>query len=242
MSRIWLLAPLLALSIAAPPAVSADDDKLASLIKDYGSISQGLHKAQQTQATLLRQKGALDAQGANLSARQQGLNAETQVHTSVAVQEQKDLDAKQEQCGRSGSAGAKGALPHAAGCGSASKKLGKMTLAVNVGGKLEENQQTLLDLEFGQYTQAANDWTARENQNITAMNALYGSLNEWADRADYYMRSGPFRDEVQASHAGKACTQRKLPDGTLSMEALQRYSADAESCLRYVATRRKPPA
>lgn len=223
----WSLC-LLSLSLPAT-VLAAGTDEMNSLLKDYGTISQGLHKAEQTQAALMKQKEAIDAQGANLAARQQGLNAETQVHSSVAEQEQKELDARKQRCA-------------IGGCGKGQRKLGKITLAVSVGGKLQENQQTLLDLAFGQYTQAANDWTEQENRNVTAANALYRALNDWADHADYYMRGTPFLGEVQASHAEKVCARGKLPDGKLSIDQLQLYAVDAERCLRYVAARRKPGA
>jgi len=232
---------LLSLFLPAAALAGGTDD-MDSLLKDYGAISQSLYKAQQTQTALLKQKEAIDAQGVELVARQQGMNSETEVHSSIEVAEQKELDAKKDQCDKGSSGSGKGGPPHADGCGKGPKKLGKITLAASVSGTPQESRQTLLDLEFGQYTQSANDWTEQENRNVTAANALYRALNDWVDRADYYMRGASFQDAVQASHADKVCARNRLPEGTLSIEQLQLYAVDAEHCLHYVAVRRKPGA
>src|SRR5579859_5514952 len=209
------------------------------LIKDYASISRDLRKAQQTQAALLKQKAALDARGAELSGRQQGLNAETETHNSVAVQQQKDLDTAKTRCNNGGLVDGKDTPQHVDDCGNAAKKLNKITLQVNAGVKPLQSRQTQLDLEFGLYNQAANDWTVQEQQTMTSLNTLYRALNSWADRADNLMGSAPFQEEMEMNHADQACAHRALPDGMLSIEELQRYAADADRCLKYVAGERK---
>ena len=235
-----LILPLLIATLStAAWADNVGADKMAALLKDYSSISRDLHKAQQTQAVLLKQKTDLDDKGLNLSGRQLALNSQTDTHNSVAAQQQKDLDAAKSNCNNSGNSNSGNTPQHVNDCDNKVKKLNKVTLEVNASVKPIQDQQSQLDLEFAQYTQAANDWSVQEDQNTTSLNALYRALNDWADRADDYMGSAPFLDQVEAGHADQVCSHRNLPDGLLSIEELQHYTAGADRCLKYVATQQK---
>lgn len=232
----YLILTAVTLALSAP--AWADGDKLDALIKDYGTIGRDLHKAQATQAALMKQKTALDARGADLSRRQAALNAQADSHNSAAAEQQRELAKSRSDCNNSN----QNSSGQANECDNAIKKLNQKTADLNAGVAPLQAQQNQLDLEYGQYNQAANDWTEQENRNTTALNALYRALNDWSDRADGLMGSGPFMDEVEASHAGEACTHRNLPDGMLSIEELQHYAAGAERCLKYVAAQRKQAA
>ena len=220
MSHVLLRSVVLLLVIAMMPAAAwaGAGDKVDTLLRDYSSISSDLHKMQLTQADLMKQKAALDAQGSTLSRRQDALNAQPNATYAPATNQQKPLGDNK------------------------AKKLKKMSLVADAGALPLETRQSELDLKYSQYDEVANDWNAQEQQTVTALNALYRALNSWADRADDFMGSVPFRKEMEASHAGEACAHRALPDGTLSIEELQDYAAGAERCLRYVAARRKPSA
>lgn len=232
-----LLLPLLI--VALPSAAWAGSDKMTALLKDYSSISRDLYKAQQTQAVLLKQKTDLDDKGLNLSSRQLALNTQADTHNSVAEQQKRELAAAKSNCSNSDYVDGKNTPQHINDCDNKVKKLNKVTLQVNAGVKPIQDQQSELDLEFAQYTQAANDWSVQEDRNTTSLNALYRALNDWADRADDYMGGAPFLDQVEAAHADQVCSHRNLPDGLLSIEELQHYAAGADRCLKYVATQQK---
>lgn len=232
MSRVT---PLLALVVAV--AASAGGDKGDVLIKDYASINRDLRKAQVTQAGLLKQKTALDARGTELSQRQDAMNSRADAHNAEAAAQQRQIAKNKSDCNNSDVQG-KNTAQHVNDCDNQVKTLNKKTQEVNADVLPLETEQSVLDLDFAQYTQAANDWNLQENQTMTSLNTLYRALNDWADQADGYMSSGPFLDEMQAADAGQACAHRALPDGLLSIEELQHYAAGAERCLLYVSTHR----
>lgn len=231
-----LVVSLLAVSVAL--SVSAAGDKSDLLIKDYASINRDLHKAQVTQAALLKQKVVLDARGTQLTQRQDTMNGRADAHNAEAAAQQREIAKTKSDCNNSDVQG-KNTAQHVNDCDNLAKKLNKKTLDVNAGVLPLETEQSALDLDFAQYNQAANDWNVQEQENMTSMNTLFRALNDWADQADGYMGSGPFLDEMQAAHAEQACAHRALPDGLLSIEELQRYAAGADRCLRYVAAQRK---
>lgn len=236
-----ILRPLVLLAVISSLSgpVWADASRLDVLITDYASISRDLHEAQVTQAALMKQKTALDAQGADLSKRQDALNQQADSHNSAAAEQQRQLAKSKSECNNRDYVDGKNTPQHIADCDAEIKKLNKQTQEVNAGVLPLETQQNSLDLEYSQYNQAANDWTVQEDRNTTALNALYRAINDWADRADDYMGSAPFLDKVQAYHANQTCAERNLPDGLLSIDELQHYAAGAERCLRYIASRRK---
>lgn len=225
---------LLLLILAPPPAVYAEGDKVGALIKDYGSISHDLHKAQQTQSVLLKQKAALDVRGSNLSKRQDALNNQANAHNAEAAAQQRALAKSKSDCNNSN----QNSSGQANACDNNIKKLNQKTADLNATVSPLQQQQSELDLEYGQYNQAANDWTAQENENTTSLNALYRALNDWADRADDLMGSAAFHEEMESSHADQVCAYHTLPDGMLSIEDLQHYAAGAERCLRYIDAQR----
>lgn len=231
-----LVASLPALLVAL--SVSAAGDKGDLLIRDYASISRDLHKAQQTQAALLKQKTELDARGADLTKRQDAMNARADAHNAEAANQQRQIAKSKSDCNNSDVQG-KNTAQHVNDCDNLAKKLNEKTQEVNAGVLPLETEQTALDVAFAQYTQAGNDWNAQENQNMTALNALYRALNDWADQADGYMGGASFLDTMQATHAEQVCAHRALPDGLLSIDELQRYAVGADRCLRYIQTQRR---
>ncbi|HEV2110425.1 MAG TPA: hypothetical protein VGT99_03645 [Gammaproteobacteria bacterium] len=233
---------LLAVITVTPTAAWADaaGEKIGTLLRDYGSISRDLRQTQLAQAELIKQKAALDIRGSDLSTRQGALNAHPRDPNAAADNQQQAPGENKNPCNNQDHVNGKGTPQHLNDCDNKTKKLKKMGIAGNAGVLPLETRQTELDLEFNLYNQAADDWNAQEQQTITALNSLYRALNSWADRADDFIGSAPFQEEIEASHAHQACSQRALPDGMLSIDELQDYTVGAERCLNYVAAQRKP--
>ena len=233
---------LLAMITAAPPAAWADavGEKIDTLLQDYGSISRDLRHTQLAQAELIKQKAALDTLASDLSRRQGALNAHPRDPNAAVAKQQKAPEENKGQCNKQDHVDGKNTPQHIDDCDNKTKKLKKISIMGNTGVLPLETRQTELDLEFNRYNQAADDWNAQEQQTIMALNSLYGTLNNWADQADDFMGGAPFQQEIEASHAHQACSQRALPDGMLSIDELQDYTVGAARCLNYVAAQRKP--
>lgn len=241
-SRMLLRNLVLLMAVALLPAAAWADarDKVSMLLRDYGSISRDLQKAQSAQAALLRQKASLDARGSALTKRQDELNAHAHYVAPAPANPQQAPDTDQSRCDNQARAGGKGAPPK--GCDNKSRKLKKLGFGADVGALAPETPQTELDLEFSQYDEAAHDWNAQEQQTITALNGLYRSLNDWADRAEGLVTSDPFQAEIRAEHWERYCPDRAMPSGVLGIDAVMDFAEGYANCLKYVAARRKPSA
>lgn len=229
---------VLLMAIAVLPAAARGDtrDKVGMLLRDYGSISRDLQKAQSAQATLLKQKAILDTRGSALTQRQDELNAHA--HYVAPASPQKAPDASQNPCDTQAHAGGKdGPLK---GCDNKSRKLKKLGLDADAGALAPETPQTQLDLEFSQYDEAAHDWNAQEQQTITTLNGLYRSMNAWADRAEGLITSGPFQAEIRAEHWERYCPDRAMPSGVLGIDEVVSFAEGYASCLKYIDARRTP--
>ena len=237
-SHVLLRNLVLLMAVAVLPASAWADgrDKVGMLLRDYGSISRDLQKAQSAQATLLKQKAILDIRGSALTGRQDELNAHA--HYVAPANPQKTPDGDQSRCDNRAPAGDKTTPPK--GCDNKSRKLKKLGFGADA--LAPETPQTELDLEFSQYDEAAHEWNAQEQQTITALNGLYRSLNDWADRAEGLITSDPFQAEIRAEHWERYCPDRAMPSGVLGIDAVMDFAEGYAGCLKYVAARRKPSA
>ena len=227
--------PILIALAATSAMADAPGDKVHTLVRDYVSIDHDLRKTQALQAALMQQKSKIDATGAGLNNRQDALNDQANSHNTEAAAQQRALVKSKSDCNNAN----QNSSGEANACDNAIKQLNQKTADLNAGVAPLQQQQSELDLEYAQYNQTANDWSVQEQRTMTELNTLYRALNDWADRADDLMGSGPFQDEVEANHADKQCVHHGLPDGVVSIEELQTYAAGAERCLRYIDAQRR---
>ena len=236
-SRVLARNAILWILVAVMPvaAWAGGRDKAGSLLRDYDSITRNLHKTQLAQSALMGQKALLETRGSDLSKRQDALNAHPRDPNAAAPHPQQTPAENPSRCGNKVGAAGKGTPQHIDGCDSRTKKLDKMSIAVNGGVMPLETRQTQLDLEYNQYNEAVTDWNAQEQQTATALNSLYRSLNDWADRAEGVVTSAPFQAEVRAGHWEKYCPARAMPSGLLHIDDVVRFADGYASCLRYAA-------
>jgi len=242
--RVLLSNMVLLMAIAVMPAAAWADasNKVDTLLRDYGSISRDLRKAQQAQTELIEQKAILDARGADLTRRQEALNAQTRAQPPTPASQQKTPDENKSPCDIKNYVDGKNTPQHIDGCDNKTKKLKKMSLAAYAGALPLETEQTRLDLAYSQYDEAADGWNAQEQQTIRALNKLYHSMNDWADRAEGLITSAPFQAEILAEHWGKYCPDRSMPSGVLSIDEVVSFADGYAKCLKYIGAQRKPSA
>lgn len=231
---------LIAMSVLIACAAVADPaparSKLDSLIYGFADISGDLHRLQAQQAALVQQKAAIDASGADLAKRQDALNQQTQAHNQLAADQQKNLAESQSACTGPNTSSTS---MHVHDCDEVIKRLNKQSAEINAAMVPLQAQQSDLDLAYGQYNQAANDWSVQEQENTTALNSLYRSLNDWADQADGLITGESFQGEIAMDHAERYCPRHGLPSGTLSVHQLTLYADSADHCLKFVAAQRR---
>jgi len=235
-------AALLAVSVlmlTAQPGASAEgQSKVESLIQEFSSTARDLRKWQTAQAALLQQKASIDATAADLAKRQDALNAQMQAHNDRAEQQKQLLAKSRKECNNGGD----NTSEHVNTCDNNIKKLNKQTAALDAELLPLQTEQTDIDVAYTQYNQTANDWAVQEQRTTTALNAVYRSMNDWADRADGLIGSGPFQTEILAEHWEKYCPNRGMPSGVLSIDAVMRYANTYDKCLKYVQSQRHAAA
>ena len=241
MSRTLLRNLILSIAIAMMTTVAWADarDKVDTLLRDYGSISRDLHDAQQAQSELLKQKTILDDRGSDLVRRQDTLNAHPSIPEAPAAPQQPAPQENQSPCDNKGQADGKNAPGRANGCDNKSKKLKKLSLDASAGALPVETRQSELDLEYSRYDEAAHDWNAQEQQTVTSLNRQYRSMNDWADRAEGLITSGPFQAEVAAEHWQRYCPNRAMRSGVLSIDEVAHFADGYAKCLKYVDGQRR---
>ena len=222
---------VLSVLIAVMPAIAwaGATDRVDTLLREYSSISRDLNKTQLAQSALIAQKAAIDDRGSDLSKRQDVLNAHPRDPNAAAPIQQAPVDENKSRC-------------NGDRCDNKTKKLSKMSIAVTAGALPLETRQTRLDLEYNQYAEAAHDWNAREQQTITALNGLYSSMNNWADRAEGLVTSAPFQAVIHSEHWERYCPDRAMPSGRLSIDEVMSFADGYAGCLKYVAAHRAATA
>jgi chromosome segregation ATPase len=235
-------AALLAVSVlmfAAYTGASAEgQSKVESLIQEFNSTTHDLHKWQAAQVTLLQQKTSIDATAADLAKRQDALNVQMQAHNDRAEQQKQLLAKSRAECNNGGN----NTSEHVNTCDNNIKKLNKQTAAMDAELLPLQTEQTSIDVAYTQYNQTANDWAVQEQRTTTVLNALYRSMNDWADRAEGLITSDPFQTEILAEHWGKSCPNRAMPSRVLSIDEVMGYANTYDKCLRYVESQRRVAA
>lgn len=234
-----VLAISMGLLMASACVAAAGQSKVATLLQEFTSTSRDLHKWQATQADLLKQKTAIDATAADLVKHQADLNQRMETHNTAAEQQKQLLAKSRKECNNMGAADGTNTSGHVNTCDNNIKKLNRQTAAMDAELLPLQTEQTSIDVAYSQYNQTANDWSVQEQQATTALNALYRSMNDWADQAEELISSGPFQTEVLAEHWEKSCPNRDMPGRTLSIDEVTRYANIYAKCLRYVDSQRR---
>lgn len=233
------IAVFVGLSLFAVSALAANgtQDKVGVLIKQYDSDMADLHKLQATQADLVKQKAAIDVTGADLAKRQADLNKQADAHNAAVDAQKKSLQGTKKDCGSSNSASAQ----QASDCATSVDALNNKTTSLNNETLPMQTEQTSINLSYSQYNQTANDWNVQEQQNMTGINTLYGSMNDWLDDADALIGGQGLADEIALNHLEKSCPKHSLPaNGSITVDQLMRFSADDQKCLKAVEAMRHP--
>ena len=215
-------------------AMAAGQSRVETLIQEFSSTSRDLHKWQTAQAALLQQKAAIDATAADLAKRQATLNQQMETHNAAAEQQKQLLVQSRSECNNGGN----NTSGHVNECDNNIKKLNKQTAALDSELLPLQTEQTSIDVAYSQYNQTANDWSVQEQQTTTALNALYRSMNDWADQAEELITSDSFQTEILAEHWEKECPNRSMPGRTLSIDEVTRYANLYDKCLKYVEGQR----
>lgn len=234
-SAIYLVAGILAVSAGA---LAAGQSKVEYLIQEFSATSRDLHKWQTAQAALLQQKTTIDATAADLAKRQADLNQEMETHNAAAEQQKQLLAKSRSECNNGGD----NTSGHVNECDNNIKKLNKQTAAMDAELLPLQTEQTSIDVAYSQYNQTANDWSVKEQQTTTALNALYRSLNDWADQAEELITSDSFQTQILAEHWEKECPNRTMPGRTLGIDEVARFANTYDKCLKYVESQRHAAA
>lgn len=231
-SAAVLAAGILAVSAGA---LAAGQSRVEYLIQEFSDASRDLHKWQTAQAALLQQKTAIDATAADLAKRQADLNQQMETHNAAAEQQKQLLAKSRSECNNGGD----NTSGHVNECDNNIKKLNKQTAALDAELLPLQTEQTSIDVAYSQYNQTANDWSVQEQQTTTALNALYRSMNDWADQAEELITSDSFQTEILAEHWEKDCPNRAMPGRTLSIDEVTRFASIYDKCLKYVESQRR---
>lgn len=234
-----LLAASMAVLAVNGGAFADGQSKVESLIQEFDGSTRDLHKWQAAQAALLQQKTAIDATAADLAKRQEALNQQMDAHNTASEQQKQQIAKNRSECNNMGAADGSNTSGHVNKCDNEIKILNKQTAALDAELLPLQTQQTSIDVAYTQYNQTANDWSVQEQQITTALNALYRSMNDWADNAEGLVTSGPFQTEVLAEHWERYCPNRPLPSGVLSIDVVVRYADGYDRCLKYVESQRR---
>jgi chromosome segregation ATPase len=237
--RLCTAAVLAATTLAiSTGALAAGQSKVETLIQEFSTASRDLHKWQAAQAALLQQKTAIDATAADIAKRQADLNQQMETHNAAAEQQKQLLAKSRSECNNGGN----NTSEHTNSCDNNIKKLNKQSAAMDAELLPLQTEQTSIDVAYSQYNQTASDWSVQEQRTTTALNALYRSMNDWADNAEGLVTSDPFQTEVLAEHWEKYCPNRPLPSGVLSIDVVVRYADGYDKCLKYVESQRRAAA
>ena len=213
--------------------------KVESLIQEFNSTARDLHRLQTVQAALLQQKATIDAMAGDLAKRQDILNQQMDAHNAASEQQKQQIARNRKECNNMGAADGTNTSGHVNKCDNEIKRLNKQTTALDAELLPLQSQQTSIDLAYAQYNQIANDWSVKEQQTTTALNAVYRSMNDWADRAESLISSGPFQAEMLAEHWEKNCPNLAMPSRMLSIDEVMRFANTYDKCLKHVESRRR---
>jgi hypothetical protein len=231
------LAVFTALCLFVVSLHAAAPDKLTVLMQQYGSDMKDLHRLQATQVDLVKQKAGIDATGADLAKRQGDLNTQADAHNAAVAAQQKALQSGKQDCGDADS----NSKQNAANCASSVDSLNSKTTSLNNENLPLQTEQTNINLNYSQYNQSVNDWNLQEQQAMTAINTVYGSLNDWLDNADALIGGADFQSEIQLYHVDKDCPHHSLPgNGSITVDMLMRYTGADDKCLKAVEALRHP--
>ncbi len=234
-SAAVLAAGILAVSAGA---LAAGQSRVEYLIQEFGDTSRDLHKWRTTQTALLQQKASIDATAGDLAKRQTALNQQMETHNAAAEQQKQLLAKSRSECNNGGD----NTSGHVNECDNNIKKLNKQTAALDAELLPLQTEQTSIDVAYSQYNQTANDWSVQEQQTTTALNALYRSLNDWADQAEELITSDSFETQILAEHWEKECPNRTMPGRTLSIDEVSHFANTYDKCLKYVESQRHAAA
>lgn len=237
-----LLAASMLVLTAHAGAPGESRSKVESLILEFNGTARDLHKWQAAQAALLQQKVYIDSTAGALARRQEALNRQMDAHNAASEEQKQQIAKNRKECNNMGAADGTNTSGHVNACDNQIKKLNKQTAALDAELLPLQTEQTSIDVAYTQYNQAANDWSVQEQRTTTALNAVYRSMNDWADRAEGLIVSDTFQTEILAERWERYCPNRPLPSGVLSIDVITRYADGYDKCLKYVDAQRHATA
>ncbi|HSN17359.1 MAG TPA: hypothetical protein VLV87_04035 [Gammaproteobacteria bacterium] len=223
-----LLQPGLATAAITPEL----HQKIENLTRESDAIARQRLRWEGVQAELLKQKAEIEATQNEIAQQQDALNARGAQHNQqVAAQQQR---IHKTGCGKdSDDSGVSGGDLGTAQCDKNAKQVNAGSADLNAQGTDIQAQQDALSAKYAKANQDASDWNAHESQVTAQLNKVYGSMNDWLDRAYPVITDDGFRDEVSARGADAACQNRGLPPN-MSISTAKRLSEGYRRCLKTV--------
>ena len=226
-------AVLLLPGIAAAAMTPEMQQKLESLTRESDAIARQRLRWEGVQKALLAQKAAIEAAQQQILQEQDSLNQRGAQHNQQAASHQQQL--KKGGCGKDqddGSGVSGGDLTQAQ-CDKDAKKMNADSAGLNAEAKDIQSQQDALSAKYAKANQDASDWNAHESQVTEQLNKVYGSMNDWLDKAYPLVTDDSFRDEVAARGAEAACENHGLP-ANMSIAEMKRLNEAYRKCLKTV--------
>ena len=226
-----LIAAALSLPGLAAAAIPPElQQKIESLSRESDTIAKQRLRWEGVQASLLKQKAAIEAAQNDIAQQQDALNARGAQHNQQVSAQQQRID--KGGCGKKDNeSGVSGGDLATAQCDKDAKKLNANTADLNAQVADIQAEQDALSAKYAKANQDASDWNAHESEVTEQLNKVYSSMNDWLDRAYPIIVDDGFRDEVAARGEDAACANHGLPPD-MSIATAKRLNDGYRKCLK----------
>lgn len=234
--RVHIL--LIAAAAAVVPGLAAAamtpemQQKIQTLARESDAIARERARWEGVQASLLKQKAEIEAAQKDIAEQQDSLNARKDQHNQQVSAQQRKI--QKGGCGKQDdSSGVGGGDLATAQCDKDAKQLNANSADLNAQVSDIQAEQDALQARYARANQDASDWNAHESEVTAQLNKVYGSMNDWLDKAYPVIVDESFRDEVSAHGADAVCANHGLPSD-MSISVAKRLNDGYRKCLKSV--------